>query len=249
MISESQKQQLKQELETRQNYLVEQVQDHFGQVYELVKESMSELSSYDNHPADMGTELFERQKDIALNEHTEKELADINEALHAIAQGTYGICSECGRDIPFERLEAVPTTDRCIEHADHQPVYKARRPLEEGIYSPNINPDELTPENQAIYDSEDSWQDVARYGSSDTPADLYGDQDHYENEMYPNSDDPVGEAEPVEGFIAADIEGNYEGVTPNHVVYEQNELGSEYYSEFNNEFGYDSDGDLSLDNE
>jgi len=246
MISDKDRDQLKQELEQRQNVLIDQVQDHYGQTLELVKESVSELSSYDNHPADLGTELFERQKDIALNEHSEKELQDINGALHAMEEGTYGICSVCGKDIPFERLEAVPTTDRCIEHADQKPVFQDRRPLEEGIYSPNINPDEVTPENQVIYDAEDTWQDVARYGSSDTPADLYGDHDHY-NEMYPNADEPTGEAEPVEGFIAADIHGNFTGVTPNHVIYEENAYEHEHDNVFDERADHEFEGDLSLD--
>lgn len=37
-------------------------------------DSVGELSSYDNHPADTGTELFEREKDIALNDHAEYEV-------------------------------------------------------------------------------------------------------------------------------------------------------------------------------
>src|SRR5690625_6037438 len=95
------------------------MQDHFG-LQSAVKDTTGELSSYDNHPADMGTELFERGKDVALNEHAEKELEEINSALHAIDEGTYGICVECGADIPFERLEAVPTTDNSTIHARYQ---------------------------------------------------------------------------------------------------------------------------------
>ncbi|MEM5591840.1 hypothetical protein AAHH67_09065 [Niallia circulans] len=37
-------------------------------------ESVGELSSYDNHPADLGTELFEREKDSALEQHDQSEL-------------------------------------------------------------------------------------------------------------------------------------------------------------------------------
>jgi len=226
MITNAQLQALKNELEKRQNRLIEQVQDHYGQTMELAKESVGELSNYDNHPADLGTELFERQKDIALNEHTEKELADINEALHAFESGAYGICSKCGKDIPFERLEAVPTTDRCVEHADHQPVYQHRRPLEEGIYSPNVNPNEVTPEEQVGYDAEDSWQDVARYGTSESPSDFYEDKDDY-NEMYINSDEYIGPAEAIEGIAAADIEGHYQGIAENYKDYDEVEIEKE----------------------
>lgn len=218
MITSEQINQCKTALVDRQTELIDHVQDHFGKTLELAKESVGELSNYDNHPADMGTELFEREKDIALNKHAEEELEDINAALHAIEDGTYGICSKCGEDIPFERLEAVPTADRCIAHAN-ETNFERSRPVEEEVFSPNINPDEVTEEEQVGYDAEDAWQEVSRYGTSETPSDFYGDKADYD-EMYPNSDENVGGAEDVEGFISADLDGTYSGVTPNHNKYE-----------------------------
>ncbi|WP_047981012.1 TraR/DksA C4-type zinc finger protein [Ornithinibacillus contaminans] len=218
MISNDQINQCKQALLARQNELIPHVEDHFGKSLELAKESTGELSNYDNHPADLGTELFERQKDIALNEHAEKELEEINAALHAINEGTYGICSECGADIPFERLQAIPTTDRCVLHANRD-TFERNRPVEEEVISPNINPDEVTDEEQVGYDAEDAWQEVSRYGTSETAADFYGDQDNYDD-MYPNSDENVSSVEDIEEFIAADQRGKFTGVTPNHHKYE-----------------------------
>lgn len=218
MISNEQIRKIKDNLITRQNELIKQVKDHFGLEMEMSHESVGELSNYDNHPADAGTEQFERGKDVALNEHAEKELEDINEALHAIEEGTYGFCTECGRDIPFERLEAIPTTDRCFNHAEKD-TFKYNRPIEEQVFSPNINPDEKTDETQVGYDAEDTWQQISSYGTSETPSDFYGDRDNY-NEMYPNSDELVGSVEDIEEFLSADAEGNYSGVTPNHKKYE-----------------------------
>lgn len=226
MISHTQKAQLKQELEKRQNMLIHNVQDHYGQVFEHAKESVGELSNYDNHPGDLGTELFERQKDIALNAHAEKELEDINSALHAMADGTYGICSACGHDIPYERLEAVPTADKCIEHANHQPVYLDKRPPEEDIYSLNINPGKVPEDVQVGYDEEDTWQDVARYGTSDSPSDFFEDKSNYD-EMYVNSDEYVGEAEAIEGIAAADITGHYQGIATNYNEFDETEIDQE----------------------
>jgi YteA family regulatory protein len=219
MISGGQLNQIKQDLIARQNELINHVQDHYGMAAEFPKESMSELSNYDNHPADLGTELYEREKDLALNEHAEKELEEINEALHALEQGTYGICRECGSDIPYERLQAIPTTDRCINHASSD-TFERKRTVEEEVFSPNINPDEVTNEEQVGYDAEDTWQEVSRYGTSETTADFYGDQENYD-EMYPNSDENVGSVEDIEGFVAADQHGKFIGVTPNHDKYEE----------------------------
>ncbi|MEN1968411.1 TraR/DksA C4-type zinc finger protein [Lentibacillus sp. N15] len=219
MLSQEQLNRCKQVLTKRQNELIKQVQDHFGLKYEFSQESIGELSNYDNHPADHGTELFERGKDLALNEHAETELEEINESLHAIDQGTYGICSKCGKDIPFARLEAVPTTDVCMDHASTT-TFDPHRPIEEEVFSPHINPNAPEDEVETEYDAEDAWQDVNRYGSSDTPSDVYGDQADY-NQVYPNSDENRGSAEDIEGFLSADIHGKYTGVTPNHNRYEE----------------------------
>jgi len=219
MLSNEQLDEIKRDLNNRQNDLIKQVKDHYGTSFEMAQESTGELSHYDNHPADMGTEQFERGKDVALNEHAEKELEDINEAIHAIAEGTYGICSKCGKDIPFERLKAMPTTDRCFDHAEKD-TFKHNRPIEEQVFSPNINPDEVTEETQVGYDAEDTWQEISRYGTSETPSDFYGNQDNYD-EMYPNSDELVSSVEELEGFLGADAEGNFSGVTPNHKRYEE----------------------------
>lgn len=218
MLTNDQINQCKNILLTRQSELFNQVQTHYG-LTQQATDSIGELSSYDNHPADMGTELFERGKDIALNEHAEKELEEINESIHAIEEGTYGFCSMCGEEIPFDRLLAVPTTDKCVNHADDQ-IFTRDHPVEEEVFSPNINPDEVTDEVQVGYDAEDTWQELSRYGSSETPSDFYGDRDSY-NEMYPNEDENVGSVEDLEGFLSADIEGNFTGVAPNHNKYEE----------------------------
>lgn len=72
--------------------------DHFQLEKGLDHESTGELSSYDNHPGDDATELYEREKDLALNKHLEKEYEEIVEALERIHEGTYGTCSVCGKN-------------------------------------------------------------------------------------------------------------------------------------------------------
>jgi RNA polymerase-binding transcription factor DksA len=42
------------------------------------------------------------------------EARAIEAALKRIAEGNYGICSRCGRDIPEKRLEALPTATTCV---------------------------------------------------------------------------------------------------------------------------------------
>jgi RNA polymerase-binding transcription factor DksA len=72
-------------------------------------EQLSELADYDQHPADMGSETFEREKDLSILEQLEDELAELQAALERIDAGTYGIDEVTGDPIAPERLDAVPT--------------------------------------------------------------------------------------------------------------------------------------------
>jgi RNA polymerase-binding transcription factor DksA len=78
-------------------------------------DSISELSSIDQHPADIGTETFEREKDLSILEQVEAELADVEHALRRLEDGTYGICDACRQPINEARLEALPAARFCLE--------------------------------------------------------------------------------------------------------------------------------------
>ena len=96
---------------------LEEVRESFilGQLAETEQESMSELSSVDQHLADLGTETFEREKAESILISTDAHLADVERALAKLEDGRYGICETCGRQIPDERLEARPATRFCLE--------------------------------------------------------------------------------------------------------------------------------------
>ncbi len=85
--------------------------EHLGD--ESEQESLAELSSFDQHEADIGTETFEREKDLSILEQVEAELADVEHAIRRLEEGTYGTCEACGRPIGDERLQAMPATRLC----------------------------------------------------------------------------------------------------------------------------------------
>jgi DnaK suppressor protein len=74
-----------------------------------------EETAYDNHLADTATETYDRELDYTLEENSEHVLADIDAALKRIEDGTYGICTNGGEQIPAERLEALPWATLCID--------------------------------------------------------------------------------------------------------------------------------------
>jgi RNA polymerase-binding transcription factor DksA len=78
-------------------------------------DSLQELSSYDQHQADVATETFEREKDLTILDQVEGELADVENALQRLDAGTYGVCEACGEPIGDDRLEALPATRFCLK--------------------------------------------------------------------------------------------------------------------------------------
>jgi DnaK suppressor protein len=73
-----------------------------------------EETAFDNHLADTATETYDRELEYSLEENSERVLAEIDGALKRIGEGTYGICTNCGTQIPEERLEALPWATLCI---------------------------------------------------------------------------------------------------------------------------------------
>jgi DnaK suppressor protein len=137
------------------------------------KESLSaatdELSTNDNHPADLGTETFERERDMAVDQTIESQLEKVEHCLKLIDSGEYGICESCGCEIPFERLKALPYASYCIEHTPERPVDEDGRPVEEDIITlpPTASARRANQSNH--FDDADTWALVESDGSSDSP--------------------------------------------------------------------------------
>jgi RNA polymerase-binding protein DksA len=53
-----------------------------------------------------------------LGDEAKLELALVNKALQKIADGEYGACESCGKEINAARLEALPQAAQCINCAD-----------------------------------------------------------------------------------------------------------------------------------
>ena len=81
----------------------------------LLEESGDLAIGSGDHIADSATETFMRELDGGLEENADHLLVEIEAALERIDDGTYGLCSACGRAITVERLEAVPYATLCLD--------------------------------------------------------------------------------------------------------------------------------------
>ena len=77
----------------------------------------SDLSSYSFHMADQGTDAMEREKAFLFASKEGRYLYRIEDALRRLyaEPETFGVCHSCKKDIPFERLDALPHARYCLD--------------------------------------------------------------------------------------------------------------------------------------
>lgn len=112
MLTEKNKQHFKNWLSQRLNESLEKAQDTLIDIRDL-KDKLSNHVDEASHASAMGFALRIRDREAKL---TKK----IRDALEKLEDGTFGICEECGGQIPLKRLKARPVTTLCIECKEEQ---------------------------------------------------------------------------------------------------------------------------------
>ncbi|AZT90339.1 conjugal transfer protein TraR [Caldicellulosiruptor changbaiensis] len=134
----------------------------------------NELSNYDNHPADMASDLYEAEKNLSMKASVERKLYLVNKALEKIKKGIYGICISCKKEIPLERLEAIPYTEFCIEcekkHEKTENYKTDARPIEEKAMGKPFN-DKFISAGEEEHEGVDIWNILETHSSSNGPQD------------------------------------------------------------------------------
>ena len=85
--------------------------------YGMSAQRAAQVLAREEHPHDEGDLSQQSHEEwIFLNRNTLdiKLLREIQDALQRIAQGTYGVCSECEEPISAKRLDAVPWAKFCV---------------------------------------------------------------------------------------------------------------------------------------
>lgn len=168
-----------------------------------MRESLGELSLIDNHPADVGTEVYERSRDVAQHDRLLHKIEAIDAALERFDKGEYGKCEHCRHEIPFERLEALPYTTVCAECSREEEKEEQhslhRDPVENEILNRPFSRTFNDGTDRVEFDGEDSWQAVARYGTADSLQDLGTNRDISDpNDLYEDSDEVIGAVQSIE---------------------------------------------------
>lgn len=136
----------------------------------------NELSNYDNHPGDSGTETFDSEMYQNLKNNEIEQLEKIDAALVRIKKGTYGKCITCGKEIDRDRLEILPDAIDCIDCETDSLLLdqdEESRPAEEDLLDPRFYED--------VYIGDEAWDAVASFNKTDKKK---MGLDWYDNNMY-----------------------------------------------------------------
>ena len=90
------------------NLLINQLR----QYNEQIRTDQAAALEYDDgvkDSVDLSVQDLNKEIALRLGERSSKEVADIDQALLRIKEGSYGICARCSQPIDERRLEAVPT--------------------------------------------------------------------------------------------------------------------------------------------
>src|SRR5256885_17026233 len=91
---------------------------HHDEIFNTSQQaSDGDLSAYSFHMADQGTDAMEREKAFLFASQEGRFLWHIDQALRRLYKSpeTFGKCHNCGQEIAFERLDALPHARYCIE--------------------------------------------------------------------------------------------------------------------------------------
>lgn len=82
--------------------------------WDSVVEAASQANVDDEHDPEGATIAFERARIEASLSRARAHLADVDDALLRLGDGTYGVCERCGGRVGAERLAARPAARTCI---------------------------------------------------------------------------------------------------------------------------------------
>lgn len=177
----------KKKLEEEKNDVIETL--HLMKRNDTIDSNVSlstELSLYDNHPSDTASEVYDKERGLALKGNEINILNKINDALNRVEDGTYGKCQECGKYINEERLEFIPYAEYCVkcqklnhsgfnEKLDSRAFQPKNRSIEEKViqnFDYTIND-----YDEAAFDGMDSYDDVGFFNKREN---IFED-DYYED--------------------------------------------------------------------
>lgn len=111
------------EIDVNREQLVARAGDELDNEHRQLVSQLAELGEtgispgFDEGFADSAQVAAEQGESRVLASQLREQLDDVEAAIARLAEGTYGVCEACGEPIADDRLEAMPATRWCIQHA------------------------------------------------------------------------------------------------------------------------------------
>lgn len=102
------------ELEPVARALGERAEVLRGQIREKLGEAADSVLNTDHQWSDSGAAFAEAGVEYAEAQRDILELRAVTQALARIEEGSYGVCADCGSDIPAARMKAQPAALTCV---------------------------------------------------------------------------------------------------------------------------------------
>lgn len=80
-----------------------------------ISESVGDVLTRDYEDADFAAVMTDRTLNDSIVHLLSENREQVERALDRLAQGKYGLCEDCGSQIPAERLEFRPESTRCVD--------------------------------------------------------------------------------------------------------------------------------------
>ena len=111
-LTQAQLDQLNTRLKTDYQALLREVREELDH-----PDDQHRIDQLNAEPGDSGDESVANalaDLNVARVDRQIRDIRDIEAALRRLKAGEYGVCSECGSDVDFARLQAYPTAKRCL---------------------------------------------------------------------------------------------------------------------------------------
>ncbi len=112
VLSQSQLEQLTRKLKADYQALLREVREELEN-----SGDQHRIDLLNEEPGDAGDESLANALsdfNVARFDRHIQAMRDIEAALQRVKDGEYGVCTDCGDDVGFTRLQAYPTAKRCI---------------------------------------------------------------------------------------------------------------------------------------
>ncbi len=119
MIDDVTRGKLRQRLEEERDRLLSELNTAERDYKEMTADQMDE-NTVSNHYGDAGAHLEELDRIAIMQENTQELLKQVENALRRMDEGTYGLSEVSGKEIPQDRLEALPQATRLVGEEEEQ---------------------------------------------------------------------------------------------------------------------------------